>query len=99
MLRDIMALLAPFKLTPKTALKIYQHFGAACLDLLRKSPFELCQIPGFGFRRVDAIVRKTDNRQICGSEARFTVLWVKQRENRGICFWKGKRCVRQPLNC
>lgn len=62
MLRDIMALLAPFKLTPKTALKIYQHFGPACLDLLRKSPFALCQIPGFGFRRVDAIVRKTDNR-------------------------------------
>ncbi len=59
MLRDIMTLLAPFKLTPKTALKIYQHFGPACLDLLRKSPFELCQIPGFGFRRVDAIVRKT----------------------------------------
>lgn len=62
MLRDIMTLLAPFKLTPKTALKIYEHFGPACLDLLKKSPFELCQIPGFGFRRVDAIVRKTDNR-------------------------------------
>ena len=61
-LRDIMTLLAPFKLTPKTALKIYQHFGPACLDILKKSPFELCQIPGFGFRRVDAIVRKTDNR-------------------------------------
>ena len=29
---------------------------------MKKSPFELCQIPGFGFRRVDAIVRKTDNR-------------------------------------
>ena len=62
MLRDIMTLLAPFKLTPKTALKIYQHFGPACMDLLKKSPFELCRIPGFGFRRVDAIVRKTDNR-------------------------------------
>ncbi len=62
MLRDIMTLLAPFKLTPKTALKIYQHFGPACLNLLKKSPFELCRIPGFGFRRVDAIVRKTDNR-------------------------------------
>ena len=61
-LRDIMTLLAPFKLTPKTALKIYQYFGPACLDILKKSPFELCQIPGFGFRRVDAIVRKTDNR-------------------------------------
>lgn len=62
MLRGIMALLAPFKLTPKTALKVYGHFGAASLDILRKSPFELCQIPGFGFKRVDAIVRKTDNR-------------------------------------
>lgn len=62
MLRDIMTLLAPFKLTPKTALKIYQHFGPTCLDILKKSPFELCQMSGFGFRRVDAIVRKTDNR-------------------------------------
>ena len=61
-LRDIMTLLAPFKLTPKTALKIYQYFGPACLDILKKSPFELCQMPGFGFRRVDAIVRKTDSR-------------------------------------
>jgi len=29
MLRDIMALLAPFRLTPKTAQKIYEHFGPA----------------------------------------------------------------------
>ncbi len=62
MLRDLMILLTPFKLTPNTALKIYQYFGPACLDILKKSPYELCQIPGFGFRRVDAIVRKTDDR-------------------------------------
>ncbi len=62
MLRDILVLLAPFKLPPKTAQKIYDYFGPACLDILRKSPFELCLMPGFGFRRVDAIVRKTDNR-------------------------------------
>ncbi len=62
MLRDILALLAPFKLTPKTAQKVYDYFGPACLDILRKSPFELCRMPGFGFRRGDAIVRKTDNR-------------------------------------
>lgn len=61
MLRDIMTLLAPFKLTPVTALKVYQHFGASSLDILKKSPFELCQIPSFGFKRVDAIVRKTNN--------------------------------------
>ncbi len=32
MLRDIMALLAPFQLTPKTAQRIYEYFGPACLD-------------------------------------------------------------------
>lgn len=59
MLQDLMNLLAPFKLTPKTALRVYQHFGSASLEILRKSPFELCQISGFGFRRVDTIVQKT----------------------------------------
>lgn len=61
MLKDLMALLAPFKLTPKTALKIYQHFGPSSLEILRNNPFELCQISGFGFKRVDAIVRKTNS--------------------------------------
>ncbi len=60
-LRDLMALLAPFKLTPKTASGIYQQLGPACVEILRKSPFELCRISGFGFRRVDAIVQKTNH--------------------------------------
>ena len=59
MLQDLMNLLAPFKLTPKTALKIYQYFGPASLEIMKKSPFELCRISGFGFRRVDAIVQKS----------------------------------------
>lgn len=58
MLQDLMTLLAPFKITPKTALKIYQFFGPSSVDILEKSPFELCQISGFGFRRVDSIVQK-----------------------------------------
>lgn len=58
MLQDLMTLLSPFKITPKTALKIYQYFGPASVDILKKSPFELCQISGFGFLRVDAIVQK-----------------------------------------
>lgn len=58
-MRDLMALLAPFKVTPATAMKIYQHFGPGGVPLIRKSPFRLCQIPGFGFRRVDAIVQKS----------------------------------------
>lgn len=58
-MRDLMTILAPFKVTPATAMKIYQHFGPGGVALIRKSPFRLCQIPGFGFKRVDAIVQKS----------------------------------------
>lgn len=57
-LRDIITLLAPFKLTPKAALKIYNYFGPASIEILRDSPYALCQIPGYGFLRVDAIMRE-----------------------------------------
>ena len=58
-MRDLLAILAPFKVTPNTAMKIYQHFGTGGVELIRESPYCLCQVPGFGFRRVDAIVQKS----------------------------------------
>lgn len=60
MLRDIIQLLAPFKLTQKAALRIYQYLGPASLDYLKKSPYALCRVPGFGFSRVDAIMQKNN---------------------------------------
>lgn len=50
-MRDLMTLLAPFKVTPATALKIYEHFGPDGVKLLRQSPYRLCQVSGFGFKR------------------------------------------------
>ena len=58
-MRDLMTLLAPFKVTPATALKIYENFGPDGVKLLRQSPYRLCQVSGFGFKRVDAIVQKS----------------------------------------
>ncbi len=57
-LRDLMILLSPFNITPVTATKIYEFFGARSVDILKDDPYELCRISGFGFKRVDAIVRK-----------------------------------------
>ena len=48
-LRDIMTLLAPFKLTPATAQRIYQQLGPASVKILKENPYELCRISGFGF--------------------------------------------------
>lgn len=57
-IRDLMILLTPFHVTPAAATKIYEHFGSRSVDILQKNPYELCQVSGFGFKRVDAIVCK-----------------------------------------
>lgn len=57
-MRNLMILLSPFKVTPVTATRIYEHFGARSVEILQNNPYELCQISGFGFKRVDAIVLK-----------------------------------------
>ena len=71
-LRDLMTMLAPFKVTPKAAQAIYQHFGPKSVAILRDSPYQLCQVSGFGFLRVDSIVQKNggkldDPTPQCGS--------------------------------
>lgn len=59
-MRELLLLLAPFKVTPGTAMKILAHFSMKGVELLRESPFRLCEVPGFGFRRVDEIVQKSN---------------------------------------
>lgn len=71
-MRDLLTLLAPYHVTPAAARRIYEHLGPVCADLVRQSPYHLCQVPGFGFKRVDAIVRKSggdlsDPRRIRGA--------------------------------
>ena len=58
-LRDLMTYLAPYKVTPKAAAMIHQEFGSQSVSIIRTKPYELCKIPGFGFKRVDAIALKT----------------------------------------
>ncbi len=57
-LRSIMLLLSPYQVTPVTAEKIYKHFGARSVEILQDDPYKLCEVSGFGFKRVDAIALK-----------------------------------------
>ena len=56
---ELLLLLSPLKVTPNTALKVLEDFGMKGVELLRESLFRLCEVLGFGFRRVDEIVRKS----------------------------------------
>lgn len=56
-MRDLAAYLTPFNVTPKKIQKIYEYFGNTALDTVKKQPFSLCQISGFGFLTVDEIAK------------------------------------------
>lgn len=58
--RSLMILLSPYNISPATAIKIYDYFGAKSIDILSENPYRLCELSGFGFKRVDAIVKKGD---------------------------------------
>ena len=95
-IRDLMILLSPFQVTPAAATKIYEHFGAKSADILRSNPYELCQVSGFRFRRVDTIVRKGETpldspMRIHG--AIYAALDV-QREEKGHLFLDRKNLLR-----
>lgn len=56
-IRELMAFLSPFKVTPKKAEKIKEHFGLETIHIIRENPYRLCEIKGFGFLTVDPIAR------------------------------------------
>ena len=56
-MRDLAAYLTPFNVTPKKIRKIYEYFGEEALNTVKKQPFSLCRINGFGFLTVDQIAK------------------------------------------
>ncbi len=94
-LRDLMILLSPFNVTPVTAAKIYEYFGAKSVEILQNDPYELCRISGFGFKRVDAIVLKGDckpNAPMRIHGAIFAALDTQKNDN-GHLFLSGEKLL------
>jgi exodeoxyribonuclease V alpha subunit len=56
-LRDIMASLADYGVTPKKAEKILAKFGVQAAEIINANPYALCKINGFGFKTVDKMAR------------------------------------------
>ena len=56
--RELMSFLSPFHVTPKKANMILQKFRDQSVEIIRKQPYILCSVKGFGFLTVDAIARQ-----------------------------------------
>ena len=98
-MRELMMLLAPFKVTPTTAMKIYEHFGPGGVELLRRSPYRLCQISGFGFKRVDAIVQKSGGEPHDPMRVQGALFYAleKSRSEGGHLFLEAETLVKEAL--
>ena len=79
-LRDLMTFLAPFQVSPGTAMKIHQSLGANSLSILRESPFELCRFSGFGFKKVDEIAQKAGGRIDAPDRIRGALLYILDKK-------------------
>lgn len=58
-LSALAAFLAPYDVSEKKIAKIQEQFGDDSLNIVKRDPFQLCRISGFGFLTVDAIAKKT----------------------------------------
>lgn len=58
-LKDLVAYLSPYGVSINKAAKIREHFGEDSLDIIKRDPFQLFKVKGFGFLTVDAIARQT----------------------------------------
>ena len=56
--RELMTFLAPYKVTPKKVNLILQRFRNESVEIVRRRPYQLCAVKGFGFLTVDAIGRQ-----------------------------------------
>lgn len=56
--RELMTFLSSFHVTPKKANMILQKFRDQSVEIIRKQPYILCSVKGFGFLTVDAIARQ-----------------------------------------
>lgn len=58
-LRELAEYLTPYGISVKKIGKIQETFGDESLSIVKRDPFQLCKIRGFGFLTVDEIARKT----------------------------------------
>lgn len=57
-IRQLSLFLSSAGVTPKKIEKIQEHFGHKAVSIIKKDPFRLCEMEGFGFKTVDPIARK-----------------------------------------
>lgn len=55
--KELVTFLGEYDVSINKATRIYKEFGKDSLGIIKKNPYKLCEIRGFGFKTVDKIAR------------------------------------------
>lgn len=59
-IKTILLYFQQFGMTPTIAFKIYKKWGLGAYEAVKNNPYSLCDIPGIGFSRADAIAKRME---------------------------------------
>ena len=76
-LREAMAFLGRYHITPSQALAVWKRFGVGCTELIREDPYVLCSEGlNIGFERADAIAMSMDKSPDSGRRIAAGITYV-----------------------
>ena len=79
-IRELMIFLQPYGVTAGLSVRIFKHYGAQALDVVRENPYRLAMdIHGIGFTTADALARKLGFEEDSPLRAQAGVLYMLMR--------------------
>jgi exodeoxyribonuclease V alpha subunit len=77
-LKDIVAELSKYDVTPNQMKKIARRFGQSAINVIKNNPYDLCKIHGIGFKKADEIARKMGVPEDSPYRIKFAIMHVLQ---------------------
>lgn len=82
-MRDVMIGLQAYGITVRQAMKLYQLYGACCLQRVEEDPYRMVEdVEGIGFKTADKIAMRMgverESRQRLRAGALYMLLWARQ---------------------
>lgn len=98
-IQRIVMQLSAFGLTPKLAIRAYQHFGSSVVEMVRQNPYCLTRVSLIAFHRADEIARRLglspDNPNRIKAAIRYS---LEEAASSGHCYLPVDELAEKSLN-
>lgn len=96
--RDVVAYLAPYGVSPNRAVRIFKEYGRDAINIVRRHPYQLCDMAGIGFKTADEIARNMGLSPASSERiAAGLVFTLKEAENKGHLCLEKRTFIKQTM--